>query len=150
MLRSHRTDYLLWAVLAGGIFLALGFVDVFPSKNGRLWAQARALATGNYGCATGDMVIEVGFQAILLAVPAAVVGWVGHVAAVLCGLRRSGRTAGQAGEPEGPSGSGAAGDYAEWAGGSVGAGSGQLIDGWGPGEPGVPPDPAREIGSRSS
>jgi hypothetical protein len=130
MLRSHRTDYLLWSILAVGIFLVLGFADVFPV--GSMWARARALVAGNYGCATGDMVIEVGFQAILLAVPAAVVGWVGHVAAVLCGLRLSGRAAGQAGEPEGLPGSGAVGDYAEWAGGSVGAGPGQLIDGWGP------------------
>ena len=30
MLRSYRTDYLLWAVLAGGVFVALGFADVFP------------------------------------------------------------------------------------------------------------------------
>jgi hypothetical protein len=143
MLRSHRPDYLLWAVLAGGLFLALGFVDVFPSKNGRLWAQARALAAGNYGCATGDMAIEVGFQAILLAVPAAVAGWAGHAAAVRCGLRRSGRAAGRAGEADGPPGSGAAGDYAEWAGGSVGAGPGQLTDGRGPVEPAGAPDTDR-------
>jgi hypothetical protein len=146
MLRRDRTDYLLWAVLAGGVFLALGFVDVFPSKNSSLWAQARALAAGHYGCATGDMVIEVGFQAILLGVPAAVVGWAGHAAAVRCGLRRSGRAAGRAGEPGGPPGSGAAGDYAEWAGGSVGAGPGQLTDGWGPAEPADAPDTGRGIG----
>jgi len=146
MFRSHRTDYLLWAVLAGGVFLALGFVDLFPSKNSSLWAQARALAAGNYGCSTGDMVIEVGFQATLLAVPAAVVGWAGHAAAVLCVLRLSGRAAGQACEPKEPPGSGAAGDYAEWAGGSVGAGPGQLTDGWGPAELGGAPNTGGDSG----
>src|SRR5262245_50030996 len=135
MVRSFRTDYLLWAVLAAGVFVALAFADVFPV--GSMGARARALAAGNYRCATGDMVIEVGFQAALLGVPAAVVGWVGHAAAVLCGLRLYGRAAGQVGEPEGRPGSGATGDYAEWAGGSVGAGPGQLTDGWGPAEPGA-------------
>ena len=148
MLRSYRTDYLLWAVLAGGVFVALGFADLFPV--GSMWARARALAAGNYGCATGDMVIEVGFQAVLLGVPAAVVGWLGHAAAVLCGLRLSGRVAGQAGVPEGPSGSGAMGDYAEWAGGSVGAGPGQLTDSWGPDEPGPAADAAGDRGSGES
>jgi hypothetical protein len=138
MLRSYRTDYRLWAVLAGGVFVTLGFADVFPV--GSMWARARALVAGNYGCATGDMVIEVGFQAALLGVPAAVVGWAGHAAAVRCGLRLSGRAAGQAGEPERPPGSEEAGDYAEWAGGSVGAGPGQLTDGWGPAEPRAAPD----------
>src|SRR5262245_65488571 len=145
MLRSYRTDYLLWAVLAGGVVVALGFADGFPV--GSMWARARALATGNYRCATGDMVIEVGFQAVLLGVPAAVVGWVGHAAAVLCGLRLSGRAAGQAGEPVGPPGLGATGDYAEWAGGSLGAGPGQLIDGWGPDEPGIAADRRSDSGS---
>jgi len=135
MFRSYRTDYLLWGALAGGVFVALGFADLFPI--GSMWGRARSLVTGNYGCATGDMVIEVGFQAVLLGVPAAAVGWVGHAAAVLCGLRLSGRAAGQAGEPVGPPGLGATGDYAEWAGGSLGAGPGQLTDGWGPDEPGA-------------
>jgi hypothetical protein len=133
MLWSYRTNYLLWAVLAGGLFLALGYVDLFPV--GSMWSRARALVTGNYGCATGDMVIEVGFQAILLAVPAAIVGWVGHAAALLCGRRLSARSAEPISDPEGPPGSGVVSDYAEWAGGAVGAGPGQLIDGWGPAEP---------------
>jgi len=140
MSRWYQTDYLLWAVLAVGVFVPLGFADVFPV--GSMWARARALALGHYGCATGEMVIEVGFQAILLAAPAAVVGWVCHAAAVRCGLRLSGRAGGRAGQPEGPPGSGPAGDYAEWAGGSVGSGPGQLIDGWGPAEPGATADRA--------
>jgi hypothetical protein len=47
MCQSLGTDYLLWAALAAGILVALGFVDVFPGKWGsRLGAQARALAAG--------------------------------------------------------------------------------------------------------
>jgi hypothetical protein len=121
---------------------------VFPV--GSLWARARARAAGHYGCATGDMVIEVGFQAALLGVPAAVVGWAGHAAAVRCGLWLSGRAAGQAGEPGRPPGSGPADDYADWAGGSVAAGRCQLIDGWGPMEPGAAADRAGGSGSAGS
>jgi hypothetical protein len=141
LFRSPRTDDLLWAVPAAGIFVAIGFVDVLPGPgDGRLWARARALAAGHYGCATGEMLIDVGLQAAFLAVAAAGVGRVGQAAAVRCGLRVSGRAAGQTDEPGRPSGAGAA-DYAEWAGGSVGTGPGQLTDGWGPAEPGTAADP---------
>jgi hypothetical protein len=74
-----RTDLRLWLLAAGGVFVALGFVDpvagVAKGDNG-LWAYVARFVTGDYFCSTPDIVIPILFRSALQAVPAAALGWV--------------------------------------------------------------------------
>jgi hypothetical protein len=70
----------------------MGFVDPGNGHKGdaSLWNQVHTLLAGRWASPI-DGVAAVGFQSLLLAVPATVVGWVLHAVAVMCGLRLSGR-----------------------------------------------------------
>ncbi|HEX4613539.1 MAG TPA: hypothetical protein VH092_35480 [Urbifossiella sp.] len=73
-----RTDTRLWVAAAGGVFVALGFVDpVAGVAKGdcSLWAVVTEFMTRDYHGGTLDIVIPILFRSALLTVPAAL-GWV--------------------------------------------------------------------------
>jgi hypothetical protein len=90
-MRQYRTDYRLWAVVSVPFFVALGFFNpTGEAGDTSLWFHLRKLASGDHRN-TGGLVVGIVVQALILAVPAAVAGWLAHAVAVLCGVRLSGR-----------------------------------------------------------
>jgi hypothetical protein len=79
-LGPFRTDYRVWALAAGCVFVALGFVDPLAGATWKgdnsLWAYIGILLRGEYICSTADMLIPILFRMVLQAVPAVAVGWV--------------------------------------------------------------------------
>ena len=68
-MRKYRTDYSLWAIIAGGLFVLLGAAvvagrDWTPEARSRLPADA----------------VNVAFWSLVF-------GWVIHAVAVMCGIR---------------------------------------------------------------
>jgi hypothetical protein len=70
-MKKYRTDYPLWGLVAGGLFLALGTI----------------LAVDTDG--TPEARDQLPADAVNLAVWSAVFGWVLHAVAVVCGVRVS-------------------------------------------------------------
>lgn len=109
--RRWRTDYRLWALAIGMVFVPLAFVDVLGSGTkapSSLWAYARLLFEGrsNSAALVGMLV----FQGLFLAVVAAPLGWLVQAVAVMCGVRLTGRPDRQQvrdyGEPDAAAGAG--------------------------------------------
>jgi hypothetical protein len=80
MLRPFRTDYRIWAFIAGCLFVVLGFVDPEAGATWTghsFWTLLGVLLRGEYICSTADLVVSiVGRAVLLLAVPAVTLGWV--------------------------------------------------------------------------
>ena len=76
---KFRIDLRLWLLAAGGLFVALGFVDPVAGVakgDNSLWAYVARFVTGDYFCSTPDIVIPILFRSALQVVPAAALGWV--------------------------------------------------------------------------
>ena len=82
-----RTDYRLWALLAGCVFIGLGFVDPVAGATWKgdnsLWAYVGILVSREYACSTDTALMLIGLRALLHAVPAALVGWVAQALVVV-------------------------------------------------------------------
>jgi hypothetical protein len=84
-MRQYRTDRPLWVLIATSAFVALGFVDFGGKGDSSLWHGVRLLATGQWASPM-DGVVGLSAQALALAVPALVAGWLVQAAAVVCGV----------------------------------------------------------------
>jgi hypothetical protein len=75
-----RTDYRIWAVASGCVFVALGFVDPLAGATWKgdnsLWAYLCMLMSGDYICSTTEMLVPIAFRALLQVAPAVALGWV--------------------------------------------------------------------------
>lgn len=76
----YRTNYWIWGIVSGCIFLALGFVDPVAGATWKgdcsLWSHVGDLISGDYFCSPGDILAPIVFMALFLAIPAALLGWV--------------------------------------------------------------------------
>ena len=88
---QFRTDFLLWAITAGCVFIALGFVDPLAGAvykgDCSLWAMVVRFVTGDYCGSTYDRVIPIVYYGLLLAIPAATLGWVAQALVVVLQFR---------------------------------------------------------------
>jgi hypothetical protein len=79
-LTTFRSDYRLWALIAGCMFVALGFVDPVAGATWKgdnsLWSYIGILLRGEYICSTGEMLAPIVSRALFHAVPAALIAWV--------------------------------------------------------------------------
>lgn len=80
MIGPFRTNYRVWALAAGCLFVALGFVDPVAGATWKgdnsFWAFVRILLRGDYFCSTTELLIVIMVRALVQAVPAVVLGWV--------------------------------------------------------------------------
>jgi len=100
--RQIPTRYGLWAALTLALFVAAGCVNWIPEGKGvPYWAEWAIFLSGEYGCSTGEFVFALTGGACLLAVPSAILGWVGQAVAgfVLVAVRGQLTAAHQAAEP---------------------------------------------------
>jgi hypothetical protein len=77
--QPFRTDYRLWILAAGCVFVALGFVDPVAGAakgDNSWWAYVGFLLRGDYSCSTGEIIGAITFRGALQAVPSVLVGWV--------------------------------------------------------------------------
>jgi hypothetical protein len=90
----YPTAYRLWALVAVGLFVALGFVNPAAGatwKGGSsLWLCVGILLCGEYHSSTAEALTAVVFWALILAGPAALVGWA--VQALVVDARSPGRS----------------------------------------------------------
>jgi hypothetical protein len=74
-----RTNYRIWRVAAGSVFVVLSVVDQLMGTtlkaDDSLFAHVVILVRGEYSRRTVDLLLPLVFYALLLAVPALVVGW---------------------------------------------------------------------------
>jgi hypothetical protein len=74
-----RTNYQLWTAIGGCLFIALGFVDPLAGAgkgDNRLWANVVRLVHEDFSRITSDMVLPILLWGVILAIPAAALGWV--------------------------------------------------------------------------
>ena len=86
-----RTDYRLWAVIAFCLFVAFGLVDPLAGAWWKgdisLWHQVGKMVRGEYASGVSGALPSILFYAVLLSVPAILLGW--PVEAVVVILRAS-------------------------------------------------------------
>ena len=90
--RRWPTDYRLWALAAGVVFIPLGFMDLLAGSGKEehsLWAYLRLLLAGGHN--NQALVSMLVIQGLFLAIPAAAIGWLVQALAVMCGVRLTGR-----------------------------------------------------------
>jgi hypothetical protein len=88
-MRRYPTDKPLWAICSLAAFLALGFVDPGWGKGDiSFWHNTKTLIAGRWASPM-EGAATVGFLALVLAVPAVVIGWLAHAVGVMCGVRLS-------------------------------------------------------------
>jgi hypothetical protein len=100
-----RTDHRLWRLAAGGLFIALGFIDpVAGVAKGdySLWAYVARLATSHRN--TWDIVVPILFRSVLLALVAAPLGWLVQALVVIARGGVEGAAVGRGAVPAGPRG----------------------------------------------
>ncbi len=84
---THRR---LWLISAGGLFIALGFIDPVAGVakgDNCLWHYVTRFVTGDYFCSTPDIIIPILYRSALQAVPAVILGWVVQSVAVMAWTR---------------------------------------------------------------
>lgn len=85
----YCTNYLIWGITSGCIFLALGFVDPVAGATWKgdnsLWSYGGILVHGDYICSRAEILTHIAFLALLLAVPAALLGWVVQALVIVLG-----------------------------------------------------------------
>lgn len=75
----YHTNYWIWKMASGGIFVALGFVDPLAEAwkgDNSLWHWVSILVRGDYICSPATILTPIAFLALFLAVPSILTGWV--------------------------------------------------------------------------
>jgi hypothetical protein len=89
---GYRTDYRLWLVVGGGLFVALGLFDPSGGRgkgDGSLWSIVAVFVSGEYHCPMFDMLAPIALFSAMLAAPAALVGWAVQAVVVVIRSRRT-------------------------------------------------------------
>jgi hypothetical protein len=82
--KSIRTSYRLWGVISAVLFIAAGCVTWDPNFLGTsYWAYWRIFQSRDYACSTTAIVLILALWGLVMAVPSAALGWIGHAAALL-------------------------------------------------------------------
>jgi hypothetical protein len=104
-MKRFRTVYSLWALVAVGVFVALGFVDPVAGAakgDNSFWSLLGVYNSGDMQLNLADMRPNLVFRAGLQVVPAILIGWVAHAMIVIVwsSIRRTPSDGGSITQPQ--------------------------------------------------
>jgi hypothetical protein len=76
MNKSFRTSWLLWFLMALLVFVPLGFVYFPGTDDTRFWARLYTFCKGDYSIRSADYLQMLAVLAVVLLIPAILLGWV--------------------------------------------------------------------------